>query len=51
LNTKYTINKRVVRRWTSLEAAFIDWLETWVILVTIYQALPDPVVKLYRERV
>jgi hypothetical protein len=47
LNAENTIDKRVIGRWTSLEAAFIDRLKAVVRLVTIYQALPKPGVKLY----
>jgi hypothetical protein len=47
LQAEDTINKGIIRRWTSLEAAFVDRLKTRVSLITIYQALPKPGVKLY----
>ena len=47
LNTKNTVDKTIFRRWTSLEAAFIDRFEAVVLFVTIYQALPEPGIKLY----
>jgi hypothetical protein len=42
LDTENTINKRIIGGRTSLEAAFIDWFEAWILLITIYEALPEP---------
>ena len=51
LSAENTFDERIFGRWTSLEAAFIDWLKTWVPLITIYQALPEPGFQLDREGV
>jgi hypothetical protein len=47
LHAKNAIDKRVIRWWTFLKAAFIDRFKAMIVLVTIYQALPKPGVKLY----
>jgi hypothetical protein len=49
LQAQNAIDKGVARRGTSLEAAFIDRFKAGILLITIYQALPKPGVKLYRE--
>ena len=51
LDTENTINKRIIGGRTSLEAAFIDWFEVWILSIAIYEALLQPWLYLNREGV